>query len=152
MYFREGSGTPDLTDSHGRFSLDAQTVLYIALAVAVVALVVVLSIVLLSIRRNVNQITQRLDESLRQFEMTVEDLRKTNTDVRGILSDVERGVSNVTHLTEGVRSLRGPVDVASKVFEHALSPALINAASALVGFKAATSHILERIVRKGVRK
>jgi len=152
MYFREGSGTPDPTDSHGRFPLDAQTVLYIALAVAVVALVVVLSIVLLSIRRNVNQITQRLDESLRQFEMTVEDLRKTNTDVRGILSDVERGVSNVTHLTEGVRALRGTVDVASKVFDHALSPALVNAASVLVGFKAATSHILDRIVRKGVRK
>ena len=132
--------------------MDAQSILYIALAVAAVALVAVLSVVLLSIRRNVNQLTQRVDESLRQFEMTAEELRKTNADVRGILSDVERGVSNVTHLTEGVRSLRGPVDVASKVFEHALSPALINAASALVGFKAATSHILERIVRKGVRK
>jgi len=132
--------------------LDAQSVFYIALAAAAVVLVVVLSIVLLSVRRNVNQITQRLDESLRQIEMTAEDLRRTNGDVREILSGVERGVSNVAHLTEGVRALRGPVDVASKVFEHALSPALINAASALVGFKAATSHILERIVRKGVRK
>ena len=132
--------------------MDAQSILYIALAVAAVALVAVLSVVLLSIRRNVDQLTQRVDESLRQFEMTAEELRKTNADVRGILSDVERGVSNVTHFTEGVRSLRGPVDVASKVFDHAFSPALINAASALVGFKAATSHILERIVRKGVRK
>jgi uncharacterized protein YoxC len=132
--------------------LDAQTVLYIALAVAVVVLVVVLSVVLLSIRRNVSQLTQRVDESLRQFEMTAEDLRKTNADVREILSDVERGVSNVTHLTEGIRSLRRPVDVVSKVFEHALSPALINAASVLVGFKAATSHILERFVRKEGRK
>jgi len=132
--------------------LDAQTVFFIALAVATVVLVVVLSIVLLSIRRNVNQLTQRVDESLRQFEMTAEDLRKTNADVRGILSDVERGVSNVTHFTEGVRSLRGTVDVATKVFDHALSPALINMGSALVGFKAATSHILDRIVRKEVRK
>ena len=132
--------------------MDAQTVLFIALAVAAVVLVVVLSIVLLSIRRNVNRITQRLDESLRQFEMTAEDLRKTNADVRGILSDVERGVTNVTHFTEGIRSLRGPVDVVSKVFVHALSPALVNTASVLVGFKAATSHILDRIVRKGVRK
>ena len=132
--------------------MDAQTVLYIALAVAAVVLVVVLSIVLLSIRRNMNQITQRLDESLRQFEMTAEELRKTNADVRGILSDVERGVSNVTHFTEGVRSLRGTVDVAAKVFNHALSPALVNVSSVLVGFKAATSHILERFVRKGERK
>ena len=132
--------------------MDAQSILFIALAVAAVVLVAVLSIVLLSVRRNVEQLTQRLDESLRQFEMTAEELRKTNGDVRGILSDVERGVSNVTHFTEGIRSLRGPVDVASKVFEHAFSPALVSAASALVGFKAATSHILDRIVRKGVRK
>ena len=127
-------------------------VFFFALAVSVVVFVVVMSIVLLSIRRNVNQITQRLDESLRQFEMTAEDARKTNAAVREIISEVERGVSNVTHLTEGIRSLRGPVDVVSKVFEHALSPALVNAASVLVGFKAATSHILDRIVRKGVRK
>jgi uncharacterized protein YoxC len=115
-------------------------------------LVVVLSVVLLSIRRNVSQLTQRVDESLRQFEMTAEELRKTNTAVREILSGVERGVSNVTHLTEGVRALRGSVDVVTKVFDHAVSPALVNVSSVLVGFKAATSHILERFVRKEGRK
>jgi uncharacterized protein YoxC len=132
--------------------LDAQTVLFIALAVAVVALVVVLSVSLLSIRRNVDRITQRVDESLRQFEMTAEDVRKTNAAVREILSDIERGVSNVTHFTEGVRALRGTVDVATKVFDHAVSPALVSAASALAGLKAATSHILDRFVRKEERK
>jgi hypothetical protein len=132
--------------------LDAQSVLFIALAVAAVALVAVLSVVLLSVRRNVNQLTQRVDESLRQFEMTAEELRKTNVAVQEILSDVERGVSNVTHFTEGVRALRGTVDVATKVFDHAVSPALVNVSSVLVGFKAATSHILERFVRKEERK
>jgi uncharacterized protein YoxC len=132
--------------------LDAQMVLFIALAVSVVALVVVLSVSLLSIRRNVDRITQRFDESLRQFEMTAEDVRKTSAAVREILSDVERGVSNVTHFTEGVRALRGTVDVATKVFDHAVSPALVNVSSVLVGFKAATSHILDRFVRKGERK
>ena len=132
--------------------MDAQTVLFIALAVSVLALVAVLSVALLSIRRNVERMTQRVDESLRQFEMTAEDARKTNAAVREILSEVERGVSNVTHFTEGIRALRGTVDVATKVFDHALSPALVNAASVLVGFKAATSHILDRIVRKEVRK
>jgi uncharacterized protein YoxC len=132
--------------------LDAQSVLFIALAVAAVALVAVLSVVLLSIRRNVNQLTQRVDESLRQFEMTAEELRKTNVAVQEILSDVERGVSNVTHFTEGVRALRGTVDVATKVFDHAVSPALVNVSSVLVGFKAATSHILDRFVRKEERK
>ena len=132
--------------------MDAQTVLFIALAVAAVLLVVVLSVVLLSIRRNVDQLTRRIDESLRQFEMTAEELRKTNAAVREILSAVERGVSNVTHFTEGVRALRGTVDVATKVFDHAVSPALVSAASALAGFKAATSHILDRLVRKEERK
>jgi uncharacterized protein YoxC len=132
--------------------LDAQTVFFIALAVAAVTLVVVLSVALLSIRRNVDRITRRIDESLRQFEMTAEDVRKTNAAVREILSDVERGVSNVTHFTEGVRALRGTVDVATKVFDHAVSPALVSAASALVGLKAATFHILDRFVRKEERK
>jgi len=132
--------------------LDAQTVLFIALAVAVLAFVTVLSVTLLSIRKSMDRITQRVDESLRQFEMTAEELRKTNAAVREILADVERGVSNVTHFTEGVRALRGTVDVATKVFDHALSPALVNVASVLVGFKAATSHIIERFVRKEERK
>ena len=132
--------------------MDAQTVLFIALAVAVLVLVAVVSIALLSITRNVERITRRLDESLRQFEMTAEDARKTNAAVREIISEVERGVSNVTHFTEGVRRLRGTVDVATSVFDHALSPALVNVASVLVGFKAATSHILDRFVRKEERK
>ena len=132
--------------------MDAQTILFIALAVAVVALVVVLSVSLLSIRRNVDRITQRVDESLRQFEMTAEDVRKTNAAVREILSDVDRGVSNVKHFTEGVRALRGSVDVVTKVIDHAVSPALVSVASVLMGFKAATSHILERFVRKEERK
>jgi uncharacterized protein YoxC len=152
MYFRGCSSIPDPLNSHGRYPLDAQSVLFIALAVAAVLLVVVLSVVLLSIRRNVDQLTRRVDESLRQFEMTAEELRKTNAVVREILSGVERGVSNVTHFTEGVRTLRGTVDVATKVFEHAVSPALVNIASVLVGFKAATSHILDRFVRKEERK
>jgi len=132
--------------------LDAQTVLYIALAVATMALVVVLSFALLSIRKNVDRITRRVDESLRQFEMTAEDVRKTNAAVREILSDVDRGVSNVKHFTEGVRALRGSVDVVTKVFDYAVSPALVSVASVLVGLKAGTSHILDRFVRKEERK
>lgn len=132
--------------------MEAQTVLFIALAVAAVALVVVVSVALLSIQRNVDRITKRVDESLRQFEMTAEDVRKTNAAFREILSEVERGVSNVTHFTEGVRALRGTVDVATKVFDHAVSPALVSTASALAGFKAATSHIFDRFVRKEERK
>lgn len=116
-----------------------QSVLFTVLAVAGVVFVVVLSIVLLSIRRDVDRITQ-------QFEKTAEELRKTNSDLRGILSDVERGVSNVTHFTEGIRSLRHPMDVATKAL------ALVKMRSAFVGFKAASSHILDRFLKKEVRK
>jgi histidinol dehydrogenase len=126
--------------------------LFVALAVAAVVLVLVLSVALLSIKRNMDRITQRLDESLRQFEMTAEDARKTNAAVREIITEVERGVSNVTHFTEGFRAFRGTMDVATKVLDHAVSPALVNVASVLVGFKAATSHILDRFVRKEGRK
>ena len=132
--------------------MEAQTVLFIALAVAVVALVVVLSIALLSIRRNMDRLTQRVDASLRQFDMTAEDVRKTNAAVREILSDIDRGVSNVTHFTEGVRALRGPVDVATKVFTHAVSPVMVSVASVLAGLKAASFNILDRFVRKEERK
>jgi methyl-accepting chemotaxis protein len=132
--------------------LDAQTVLFISLSVAVVVLVAVVSVALLSIRKNVDRIARRLDESLRQFEMTAEDARKTNAAIREIISEMERGVSNVTHFTEGVRALRGSVDVVTKVFDHAVSPALVSVASVLVGLKAATSHILDRFVRKEERK
>jgi len=136
----------------GGSPLDAQTILLFVLAVVAVTLVVMQTVLLLALRKNMGRITQRIDESLRQFEMTAEELRKTNADVREILSDVERGVSNVTQFTDGVRALRGTVDVVTRVFDHAVSPALVNVSSVLVGFKAATSHILERFVRKEEKK
>jgi uncharacterized protein YoxC len=132
--------------------LDAQSVLYVALAIAALLLSIVLSIALLAIRRNMEQLTRRVDETLRQVEMTAEDLRKTNASVREILSGVEQGVSNVAHFTEGVRALRGPMDVATKVLGHTVSPALVNLAGGLAGIKAAASHILERFGRKEERK
>jgi len=132
--------------------LDAQSVLYVALAIAALLLSIVLSIALLAIRRNMEQLTRRVDETLRQVEMTAEDLRKTNASVREILAGVEQGVSNVAHFTEGVRALRGPVDVATMVLGHTVSPVLVNLASGLAGVKAAASHILERFGRKEERK
>jgi len=132
--------------------LDALSVLYVALALAALLLAIVLSIALLAIRRNMEQLTRRVDETLRQMEMTAEDLRKTNASVREILSGVGQGVSNLAHFTEGVRALRGSLDVASKVLDHAVSPVLVNIAGGFAGVKAAASHILERFGRKEERK
>ena len=77
--------------------------------------------------------------------MTTEDLRKTNTAVRGVVSGVDYAVSNVAHFTDGIRNLRGPVDVAAKVFDHSVSPALIGFAGGIAGIKAAASYIVHRI-------
>jgi hypothetical protein len=126
--------------------------MYVAFGIAALLIAVAASLALLAVRRNLEQLTRRIDESLRQFEMTAEDLRKTNASVREILAGVEQGVSNVAHFTEGIRALRGSVDVATKVFDHALSPVLVNFAGGVAGVKAAASHILERFGRKGERK
>ena len=132
--------------------MDWLSVLYVALAAAALLFSIVLSVFLLSLRRNLEQLTRRLDESLRQVEMTAEELRKTNVGVREILSGVDHGVSNLLHFTEGVRALRGPVDVATKVLDRTVSPVLMNLVGGVAGVKAAASHILERYARKGGKK
>ncbi len=128
--------------------MDPLSILYIALSVSAVVLVVVVSIALLGIRRSIDQLTQRLDETLRQCEMTTEDFRKTNAAVREVVSGLDRAVSDVTHFTGGIRALRGPVDVAMRVLDHSVSPALVGFAGGLAGLKAAASHILHRFKGK----
>jgi uncharacterized protein YoxC len=132
--------------------LDAKSLLYIGLAVAALLVAIALSVVLLALRRSLEQLTRRVDETLRQVEVTAEDLRKTNAVVREILSGVEQGVSNVAHFTEGIRALRGSVDVATRVLDHAVSPVLVNLVGGLAGVKAAASHMLERFGRMEARK
>jgi len=124
--------------------LDPLSILYIALAVAVLIVGIAIATMLLGIRRSVAQLTQRVDETLRQFEMSSEDLRKTNAAVREVVNGVDRAVGNVAHFTDGIRALRQPVDVVSKILELSVSPTLINLASGLVGVRAAASHILHR--------
>jgi uncharacterized protein YoxC len=132
--------------------LDPLSILYVALAIAALVFAIAISVTLLGIRRNMAQVTQRMDETLRQFEMCSEDLRKTNAAVREVLSGVDRAVDNVAHFTEGVRSLRRPVDVAAKILEYSVSPSLINLAGGLAGIRAAASHIFHRRTGKEEKK
>jgi hypothetical protein len=122
--------------------------MYIALAVSALILAIGVTYALLGIRRSVEQLTQRLDETLRQVEMTTEELRKTNTAVRGVVSGLDLAVSNVMHFTEGIRALRGPVDVMMKVLDHSVSPTLVGFSGGIAGIKAAASHILHRFAGK----
>jgi len=128
--------------------LDPLSIMYIALAVSALILAIGVTYALLGIRRSVEQLTQRLDETLRQVEMTTEELRKTNTAVRGIVSGLDLAVSNVTHFTEGIRALRGPVDVMMRVLDHSVSPTLVGLSGGIAGIKAAASHILHRFAGK----
>jgi uncharacterized protein YoxC len=132
--------------------LDPLSILYIALAFSVVVLAIAISVALLGIRRNLAQLTQRMDATLRQLEMSSEDLRKTNTAVREVVSGVDRAVDNVAHFTEGIRALRRPVDVAVKILDHSVSPSLINLAGGLAGVKAAASHIFHKGAGKEEKK
>lgn len=122
--------------------------LFSTLSVAAIVLAVVLALTLWRIRRSVDFLERRLDESLRQFEMTAEDLRKTNATLREILLGAERSVANVEHVTEGIRGFRRTLDVATAVLEHTVVPLLGNVAGGLVGAKAAVSHVVNRYARR----
>ncbi len=128
--------------------MDPLSILYIALAVSSLVLAFGITYALLGVRRNLEQLTRRLDETLRQVEMTTEDLRKTDTAIRGVVSGLDAAVSNVAHFTEGIRALRGPVDVMAKVLDHSVSPALVGFAGGLAGIRAAASHIVHRFTGK----
>ena len=128
--------------------MDSLSIMHIALAVSALILAIGVTYALLGIRRSVEQLTQRLDETLRQVEMTTEELRRTNTAVRGVVSGLDIAVSNVTHFTEGIRTLRGPVDLVMKVLDHSVSPTLVGLSGGIAGIKAAASHILHRFAGK----
>lgn len=122
--------------------------LFAALSVAAIVLAVVLAMTLWRVRKSIELLERRVDESLRQFEMTAEDLRKTNALVRDILLHAERGAANVSHMTEGVRGFRRTLDVATSVLELSVVPLLGTVAGGLAGAKAVVSHVVNRFARK----
>lgn len=122
--------------------------LFTALSVAAIALAVVLGLTLWRLRNTIEHLERRMDDAIRQFEITAEDCRKTNAVVREILQHAERSAANVAHVTEGVRGFRKTLDAASSVLEFAAIPVLGTVAGGLAGVKAAVSHVVNRIVRK----
>ena len=128
--------------------MSGQAVLFTALSIAAIALAVVLAMTLWRLRRTIDRLDRRVDEAIRQFEMTAEDLRKTNAVVRDILLHAEKGAANVAHVTEGVRGFRKTLDAATAVLQYAVVPVLGNVAGGLAGVKAAVSHVVNRFVRR----
>lgn len=118
------------------------------LALAVVFLVIGMAWATWKLLKMIEKMVNRLDESLKQFERTAEDVRKTNAVFQEILTHAERGVANVEHVTEGVRKLRKTLDAASGVLDYAVVPVLGSMAGVLAGSKAAMSLVVNRIFRK----
>ncbi|MCL2103037.1 MAG: hypothetical protein FWH25_03265 [Syntrophorhabdaceae bacterium] len=125
--------------------MDPLSFLYFVLAVSALVFSIGVAIALLGIQKSLERLTNRLDETFKQVEITMEDVRKTNTVLLGIASNVDHAAANFAHLTDGVRHLRGTVDIASKVVHQSVSPLLIGLAGGLAGLKAAVSHIAQRI-------
>ena len=131
------------------------SVLYVVLAISVIVLAVAVVIALQEIIKSLKLLTHRLDETLRQVEITAEELRKTNSAIQGVISNVDHATANLACLTDGAKHFRGVVNVATKMIDRSVSPTLIGFASGLAGFKAVISHIVQRIAgysRKEVEK
>src|SRR5512139_1646526 len=125
-------------------------VLLSILTLAAVALVVAVIITIWKIGKSVERLATRVDESLRELEMTAEDIRKTSAVARDVLGRAERAAANVEHVTEGVRGFRRTLDVATAVLDFAVVPVLGNVAGGMAGVKAVVSTVVNRLFRKEV--
>ena len=125
-----------------------QSDLLTVLALASIVLVAAALFAIWKLLKTIEKLSRRIDESLRQFEMTAEEIRKTNAVLHEIMIRCERGVANVEHVTEGVRKFRKTLDAASGVLDFAVLPVLGTMAGVLAGSKAAVSHVVNRIFRK----
>ena len=125
-----------------------QSDLLTVLALASIVLVAAAVFAIWKLLKTIEKLSKRVDESLRKFEMTAEEIRKTNAVFHEIMSRCERGVANVEHVTEGVRKFRRTLDAASGVLDFAVLPVLGTMAGVLAGSKTAVSYVVNRMFRK----
>lgn len=123
-------------------------ILFSILTLAAVALVVAVVVTLWKLGKSVDRLATRLDESLRQLEMTAGEVRKTTAVTLEILSRAERAAESVEHVTEGLRGFRKTLDAATAVLDFAVVPVLGNVAGGVAGVKAAISTVVNRLFRK----
>ena len=128
-----------------------QSSLLTVLTFASIVAVVVMTWAIWKLLKTIEKLGNRIDDSLRQIEMTAEDLRKTNAAVQGILNHAGKSVENVEHVTIGVRKLRKTLDAATGVLDFAVLPVLGTVAGVLAGSKVGVSHVVSRIFGKESR-
>jgi ABC-type transporter Mla subunit MlaD len=119
--------------------------LFFALSVAALLVAVVLSATLLQVRRTLRDLEKRLDETMRQVELTAEDLRRTNAVLRDILTHVERSAANVALVTEGGRRIRHALDTVADTFLDTALPAIGALAGGLAGLRAFVTGFAGRL-------
>ncbi len=125
-----------------------QSDLLTVLAMAAIVVVVGVGFVVWKLLKVIDKLSNRLEESLRQFEMTAAEIRKTNGVFHDIIARCDRSAANIEHVTEGVRKFRKTLDAASGVLDYAVHPVLGTMAGVLAGSKAAMSYVVNRIFRK----
>lgn len=128
--------------------MSGQQLLFVALSLAVIGLSVVLAVTLLQLRRTIRQMESRLESTLRQAEMTAEDLRRTNATVREILVHVERVAANAAHVSEGGKRIRHTIDLFSTGIENVFLPVLSGASGVTAGARAFIEKLVSRTSRK----
>jgi ABC-type transporter Mla subunit MlaD len=128
--------------------LDTQSGLLSVLILAAIVSIATTAYAIWKLLNTIEKLAKRVDDSLQQFEMTAEEVRKTNAVFHDIMSRFEKGVANVEHVTEGVRKFRRTLDAASGVLDFAVLPILGTVAGVLAGSKAGVSHVVNRIFRK----
>jgi len=132
----------------GGSGLVTQSSLLMVLTFASIVAVVVMTWAIWKLLKTIEKLGNRIDDSLRQLEMTAEDLRKTNAIVQGIMTHAEKSAENVEHVTDGVRKLRKTLDAATGVLDFAVLPVLGSVAGVLAGSKVGMSHVVSRMFRK----
>lgn len=125
-----------------------QSSLLTLLTFASIVPVVVLIWAIWKLLKTIEKLATRIDSSLRQVELTAEELRKTNAVVLEIMTHAEKSAENVQHVTEGVRKFRKTLDAATGILDFAVLPVLGTVAGVLAGSKAGVSHVVSRIFRK----
>lgn len=125
-----------------------QSSILTVLTLAAIVVVGVMAWAIWKLLKTIEKLANRIEASLRQFEMTAEEVRKSNSILQGVMIHAEKGAANIEHVTEGVRKLRRTLDAASGVLDFAVLPVLGTMAGVLAGSKAGMSHVVNRIFRK----
>jgi hypothetical protein len=129
--------------------VNSLTLLWAVLSAVAIALGAFLAMTLWQLRITIQNLERRLEASLRQFELTAEELRKTNMVLRQVLVRADRVAENLERTSEGVAGFGRTLGSVSSLAGYLVGPIMGKVASGVgEGILAAFSHVLNRFKRK----